>query len=354
MENTPESQFAFWNASEVYEKMGLYDKARETLEEYINNNPDHSRFHIRMAKFLLYQGEFDRAFAELDKALSLDPADPGVQSEVLVLRGHIFLLEGNFIKAEKEYLKLNERGRDTERRTSLALLYLLQGQFKKMEELFLRKPVLTEPLGYLYLRNRRPKEAIKTFDELWNTAVRADDRLSQIRILHAKGWALLEMGAVDEALNSASELKELIQEWVNKKDIRLYHNLMGKIEFENGEFSKAINSLEMARDLLYAPNDSGPAYHAIFLYSLAQAYDSAGDLDKAEDKLQKIISLEKGRLDTGDFYAKSFYMLGKIYEQKNLKAKAIEYFEKFLALWKDADPGIEEVEEARSRLAGLK
>ena len=47
-------------------------------------------------------------------------------------------------------------------------------------------------------------------------------------------------------------------------------------------------------------------------------------------------------------------MLGKIYEQQGERVKAIEHYKKFLELWKDADPGIVEVEDAKKRLAELK
>jgi hypothetical protein len=43
-----------------------------------------------------------------------------------------------------------------------------------------------------------------------------------------------------------------------------------------------------------------------------------------------------------------------LYEQKGWKGKAIEHYERFLELWKDAGPGIGEVVDARERLAELK
>ncbi len=61
-----------------------------------------------------------------------------------------------------------------------------------------------------------------------------------------------------------------------------------------------------------------------------------------------------GKLYYGDIYARSLYWLGKINEEEGLNDKAVEYYQKFLDLWKDADPGVAEVENARKRVAELK
>jgi len=354
IQNNPENNLGNWNISEVYAAMGLYDKAVESIEDIIRNNPDRSGYHLKIASFHLYQAEYDRALAELDRAHSFLTQDLGTEGGPALLKGHAYLLKGNFDQAEEEYLKFKGREGDSVRRSSLALMSLLKGQFDEAESQLLKKPVLTEPLIYLYIRSGQPEKALKGLDEGWNNAVSADDRFLQIRVLHAKGLALVQMGSLDEALSTASELNDLVQEWINKKDIRLYHHLLGLIEFEKGELSKALNSLETAYDLLYAPNDAQPEYHSLFLYSLTQAYIKAGDLDKAEDVCLKIVSLARGRLQSGDLYAKSFYVLGEIYEQKGLEGKSREYYEKFLDLWSDADPDLPEVDEARQSLAKLK
>ena len=54
------------------------------------------------------------------------------------------------------------------------------------------------------------------------------------------------------------------------------------------------------------------------------------------------------------YYPKSFYLLGKIYEEKGDKKLAIKSYEKLLALWKNADADLPELIEAKARLAKLR
>ncbi|NIP26045.1 MAG: hypothetical protein GWN67_07155, partial [Phycisphaerae bacterium] len=48
------------------------------------------------------------------------------------------------------------------------------------------------------------------------------------------------------------------------------------------------------------------------------------------------------------------YLLGKIYEKKGDNQLAIQNYEKFLDLWKDADPDLPDLIDAKKRLTRLK
>jgi hypothetical protein len=61
---------------------------------------------------------------------------------------------------------------------------------------------------------------------------------------------------------------------------------------------------------------------------------------------------------TAEFFSREVFSLllrGESHQPgTGAKSKAVENYNKFLDLWKDADPGIAEVEDAKKRLAGLR
>jgi tetratricopeptide (TPR) repeat protein len=85
------------------------------------------------------------------------------------------------------------------------------------------------------------------------------------------------------------------------------------------------------------------------------AYLESGEIGEAVNTLETAINRYDYNLSTAPICAvKAHYLLGQAYEQSGWKNKAIEQHEEFLEIWKDADPGIAEIEDARQRLARLK
>jgi tetratricopeptide (TPR) repeat protein len=130
------------------------------------------------------------------------------------------------------------------------------------------------------------------------------------------------------------------------------------IELDRKKYPEAIEHLEEALALL--PSESAlwieghiQNNQALYIDSLASAYYRSGNLEKAIEQYEKIATLTTGRLYFGDIYARSFYMLGRIYQQMKDNSRAETNFNKFLALWFNADSNINEVGDAQRRLSGL-
>ena len=85
-----------------------------------------------------------------------------------------------------------------------------------------------------------------------------------------------------------------------------------------------------------------------------RAYEKMGDLDKAIEAYRKLITIDAKSRDRRMHNPVYDDRLAKLYEKGGRKAEAAEQYRRFLDLWKDADPGQPEVEDARKRLEGLK
>jgi tetratricopeptide (TPR) repeat protein len=161
------------------------------------------------------------------------------------------------------------------------------------------------------------------------------------------------MGSFDEAERNAGELEVLAKKYPNPEQTRRVDMVRGAIELKKGSLTKAVELLKRAASRLPHEHAESGDDQALYSEPLALAYFKAGDLENARDQYEKITGLTSGRLRYGDIYAKSFYMLGRIFEQKGDAAKARLNYQRFLDLWKNADPGLPEVEDARARLARL-
>jgi len=95
--------------------------------------------------------------------------------------------------------------------------------------------------------------------------------------------------------------------------------------------------------------------HFPSLMYLGMSYLDDGQIGNAVSTLEKASKLyDFTRGGTPDMGVHCYYQLGKAYEASGWTDKAIEQYETFLDIWKDADQGIAEMKDAGERLARLK
>jgi serine/threonine protein kinase/Flp pilus assembly protein TadD len=353
-----------WNLAFMYQAKGMYEKARELLEDYARQYSDSLSLRREVANTYLYEGQFDQARAEAEKARSIAPSD----YRTLRVMGNIDLLAGEFREAETKFRKSLEGTQGAQKAQGLGRLhslYLAEGKLGKAQEESRRGLELAEQaseltlqctflynLGYLFDLTGSPGEALKLYEQIWDKAVQADDLGWQRRALWQEGLIQVKMNSLDQGQRTADKLRDFITKGLNKPAMALYDNLQGRIDLGKKDYGRAIEYFRKALSSQTA--QASGSMDAIYFEPLGTAYLLTEELDNARKTFEAIVSLTSGRMNFGDIYARSFYRLGLIAEKQGDKAAAQRNYEKFLELWKDADSGLPEVEDARKRLAALK
>jgi serine/threonine protein kinase/Tfp pilus assembly protein PilF len=357
--------YAYSYVAQSYLALGRPDKAKDVIMGYFSTIGDNGPLRLSLADVYMYQRKLKEALAEVDKGMAVSP---GI-SQYCVSKGNLLVYLGDLSRAAEEYrnlLKFKSPQAQGIYLYEMILLAILQGKFNEAEALAQQAIAAMEKVNEKFLvnvfrdlsayglwRSGHLKEAIQECDKIWDTAVEINDVDWQRKALQGRGLVYCTLKSLDKARLTAEELSRLVQNALNPKEARMVEHLLGQVELQTGHADQAIDHLKRAFSLLPHENSFPGDNQALYLEPLALAYYRSGDLAHAREEYEKIGALTTGRISYGDIYAKAFYMLGEIAEQQGDKPRARENYRKFLDLWKDADPGLPEVAEAKRRLASL-
>jgi tetratricopeptide (TPR) repeat protein len=371
--NGNRSVYSYTTLAWAYGAKKLYHRAEEVLKEYLANYGSNLLAHDYLTFTYVIQRKFDLARAETEKMFSIDPT----YLYIPFFKGDIYYFKDRLKEARKEYIKLRDQGGLDAKffgLLRLAKLNLVQGKIKKSREWVLQQidtsKKLANPIwhassllldAYLLFKSEDFKQAVEQFNRVWDAALQVRNatvsRYHKKFALLGKGLIYLELDAPEQALQAAKKLKALAEKGLDKRNIAAYYSLLGMIKLKQKKFDRAAGNLVKAiRIMSNNPQDAFfySNFSVMVVDRLAAAYLSNGHLEKARESYEQILDMTYNRIGHGDIYAKSFYQLGKIYQEKGLKEKAIKNYNKFIQLWKECDPVFQPlVNDARKRVAQL-
>ena len=125
-----------------------------------------------------------------------------------------------------------------------------------------------------------------------------------------------------------------------------YYAWLGYIQLEKGNADSAIKCLEV--------HLAGKAAGVIENAWLGMAYLETGQVSRAVDYLEQGVFRYDGHKGVFPGYAVWYrYHLARAYEVAGRIDDAIEQYETFIDIWKNADEGLESIADAKARLARL-
>jgi tetratricopeptide (TPR) repeat protein len=375
LELDPNYGYALNSIAYLYSEMGDYDKAIEYFNKYAAVSPGDANPLDSMAELYFRMGRLDEAIAKYKEALEVKPDFFDTCWRI----GYIFALKENYAEAMKsidqEIALAPTPGAKGDGYLWRSFYHYWLGspeqsleELKKLENLAVE--VGSEGLrasadllmGWI-LSDKKDFEGSRSHFNSWlDYALKTwPEYVTSMKTFFSiyLGLVGVKEGKIGSANSRVAEIKAQLpnihpffKNWIQFG----YDVLRGEALLAEGSVEKAIAHLEKAPPLGQPPAmQLMLPFNAPFIKDvLARAYVQKDKLDKAIAEYQRLITFDpksKGRCLIHPLY---HYRLGKLYAQKGLKDKAKSQYERFLDLWKDADAGTLEVDDARKRLNGLK
>jgi eukaryotic-like serine/threonine-protein kinase len=373
----------FYIADHYYTSTGDLEKNAETLESAIKAYPnDASAFTNLALLYNLYYGQFEKAIPLANQFIRIEPNAPfGYDHAALAYMALNRLEEARSIlqravdakadnlfvhRALYELAFLNGDADGMQRELKWAAgkpseyLLLIQpanvaaahGQMQKAEELVQRSVKVSERLGFKETTADTQADFAVTQAKVGNVSKARELAASSSALAHGRS----SMAPVAVALAMTRDVKraQAIAEDLGHRfpNDTILHQVSipvvrALIELEGNAPEKAIAALQAA-----TPYELGTAQGLLPIYIRGQAYLRAKRGAEAAAEFQKIVD-HRGIAPTLTEHSLAKLGLGRAYRITGDTAKARAAYQDFFALWKDADPDIPILKEAKAEYTKL-
>jgi len=392
VEAYPDDKEALYDLGVIDAELGQIDSGIARLERVTELDPFWAEIYNRLAYLYDRQGRYEKVIWAAEQNIRLAPNDPNPYDT----RGELQALNGRLADAKQSYARALELDNNFGYSiTRMGELLALERKYDSAQIYFRRQvsgeDVYAHGLGRSYkcivpVLQGRLRRALEDFcaaekedvDEglgpldkrVWQAVVfsglSADpdsiaacwDSLYSLYGQLYPGWVptteytmgvayLVEAGSVEHA-------ERILTTWESREGFVSDHTHMaaraclmfGREDYAGAAslYDSTVSSLSMRVGWTY------------FWYSywLGRARLAAGQLDGAIDAFGGVADLySKGRYSFPLESVKLYYYLGRAYEADKQYEKAIAQYEEFLLWWKDADPEVKPVGDARERLKNL-
>jgi tetratricopeptide (TPR) repeat protein len=331
---------------QIYKGQGKFEESLEYYRLYADKFPNNAKSFTQLGDLYRVYGDYEEARTYYKKALLIEPEDITVELSLARIKTEL----GEFAQGLEDYQEILEKCSSPMEKNEvykrMESHFFLRGQLEKgiesMENKFTEREKYDAPINILtdkidvaekYIMIGRKDTALQIVETLEHLGPPLD---------HVATLGYLIIYLELENTDSIEKYLPVFAKHIEEKQFGVLQNLefyaRARLYELKGEYDHAIR--EYTKVLEFQPVSKDMHYH------IGRCFRKQKEFREAEDHLLEILGVHPFKPD-------ELYELGLVYAEWGKEEKALEYLNRAVSVWEEADPEYEPAINAKELLTKL-